>query len=99
MRVRVSVVVARGRCVRLKSFAKVRSWAHVAITCGTLRWTCFSPHLIIVLSIYELGPGSTPVSRYDDTTSWQTESTLCTHELGTGCCLADLQDPADFSST
>ena len=81
-----------------RNFAKVRrSWARAAITCGTL--DVFLSHLIVVLSMYELGPGSTPISHYDDTTSWQTESTLCTHELGTGCCLAGLQDPAYFSST
>ena len=94
MRVCVSVVVARGRCVHTQ---EVRSWARIAITCDTL--DVFLSHLIVVLSMYELGPGSTPISHYDDTTGWQTESTLCTHELGTGCCLAGLQDPADFSST
>ncbi|EGN97557.1 hypothetical protein SERLA73DRAFT_139829, partial [Serpula lacrymans var. lacrymans S7.3] len=36
----------------------------------------FLSHLIALLSIYELGPISTPLPRYDGPTDWQTDSIL-----------------------
>ena len=68
------------RYVRTQNFRKVRSRDRETITCGTLDlFGCdvsSSPfithhihpllsHLVAVLSVYELGPGSTPVPRYD----------------------------------
>ena len=76
----MSVVAARGRYVRTEDFAK--SIADVTITCGMLIFLRdvssfffthhkdpFLSHLVAVLSVYELEPGSTPHPRYDDTTS------------------------------
>ncbi|KAI0048453.1 hypothetical protein FA95DRAFT_1490733, partial [Auriscalpium vulgare] len=36
----------------------------------------FQSHLITVLSLYELGPFSAPVPRYDGPSDWQTERIL-----------------------
>ena len=37
----------------------------------------FKAHLVVLLSIYELGPfPGTPIPRYDGPTDWQTESIL-----------------------
>ena len=68
------------RYARTQNFRKVRSRDREAITCGTLDFFgCdvssslfvthhihpLLSHLVAVLSVYELGPGSTPVPRYD----------------------------------
>ncbi|KAF8884648.1 hypothetical protein BD779DRAFT_1400668, partial [Infundibulicybe gibba] len=36
----------------------------------------FHSHLVALLSIYELGPPSAPIPRYDGPSDWQTESIL-----------------------
>ncbi|KZT05719.1 uncharacterized protein LAESUDRAFT_655019, partial [Laetiporus sulphureus 93-53] len=36
----------------------------------------FLQHLVALLSIYELGPLSSPIPRYDGPSDWQTDSIL-----------------------
>ncbi|KAI0071451.1 hypothetical protein K474DRAFT_1606917, partial [Panus rudis PR-1116 ss-1] len=36
----------------------------------------FISHLIALLSVYELGPSSTPVPKYEGPSDWQTQSIL-----------------------
>lgn len=36
----------------------------------------FLSHLVATLSVYELGPGSTPIPRYDGPSNWQTETII-----------------------
>ena len=95
MRVCVSVVAARGRYVRTEDFAK--SVADVTITCGMLIFLRdvssfffthhkdpFLSHLVAVLSVYEPKAKSRPIPRFDGPTSWQTESSPGSHDVGTG---------------